>query len=75
MHGNLGPVEVSKGSSFDLFGHMTAKENVMFGPIELLKISKREAEVHARELLRKVGLADKMDNYPSQLSDHDRRHR
>ncbi|MDJ0357937.1 amino acid ABC transporter ATP-binding protein [Paenarthrobacter sp. PH39-S1] len=54
--------------SFNLFGHMTAKENVMFGPIKLLKMSKKDAEAHARELLRKVGLADKMDNYPSQLS-------
>ncbi len=54
--------------SFNLFGHMTAKENVMFGPVKLLKMSKKDAEVHARELLRKVGLADKMDNYPSQLS-------
>ncbi|WP_125617032.1 amino acid ABC transporter ATP-binding protein [Specibacter cremeus] len=54
--------------SFNLFGHMTAKENVMFGPIKLLKMSKKDAEAHARELLRKVGLADRMDNYPSQLS-------
>ncbi len=54
--------------SFNLFGHMTAKENVLLGPIKLLKMSKADAEDHARELLRKVGLADKMDNYPSQLS-------
>jgi len=54
--------------SFNLFGHMTAKENVMFGPIKLLKMSKKDAQVHAEELLKKVGLADRMDNYPSQLS-------
>lgn len=54
--------------SFNLFGHMTAKENVMFGPTKLLKMSKKGAEAHACELLRKVGLADRMENYPSQLS-------
>ena len=54
--------------SFNLFGHMTAKENVMFGPTKLLKMSKKDAEAHACELLRQVGLADRMDNYPSQLS-------
>ncbi|MEO6309151.1 MAG: amino acid ABC transporter ATP-binding protein [Leifsonia sp.] len=54
--------------SFNLFGHMTAKENVMFGPLRLLKMPKQDADAHARELLGKVGLADRMDNYPSQLS-------
>ncbi|WP_269938558.1 amino acid ABC transporter ATP-binding protein [Arthrobacter sp. HY1533] len=54
--------------SFNLFGHMTAKENVMFGPVKLLKMGKKEAQRHAEELLAKVGLADRMDNYPSQLS-------
>ncbi|POH61170.1 amino acid ABC transporter ATP-binding protein [Arthrobacter glacialis] len=54
--------------SFNLFGHMTAKENVMFGPIKLLKMSKKDAQAHAEELLKKVGLSDRMDNYPSQLS-------
>jgi len=54
--------------SFNLFGHMTAKENVMFGPVKLLKMNKKDAEAHARELLHKVGLGDRMDNYPSQLS-------
>lgn len=54
--------------SFNLFGHMTAKENVMFGPVKLLKMSKADAHKHAEDLLKKVGLADKMNNYPSQLS-------
>ncbi|WP_373886545.1 amino acid ABC transporter ATP-binding protein [Sinomonas sp. ASV322] len=54
--------------SFNLFGHMTALENVMFGPIKLLKTPKARAEAEALELLRKVGLAGKEGNYPSQLS-------
>ena len=53
---------------FNLFGHMTALENVMVGPVRLLGMSKAEAEREARELLARVGLADRADNYPSQLS-------
>ncbi|WP_370280259.1 amino acid ABC transporter ATP-binding protein [Pontibacterium sp.] len=54
--------------SFNLFPHKTALENVKLAP---LKVSKRpEKEVHesAKELLYKVGLADRMQNFPSQLS-------
>lgn len=54
--------------SFNLFPHKTALENVKLAP---LKVSGRaEAEVHesAKELMYKVGLAERMDNYPSQLS-------
>jgi len=54
--------------SFNLFGHMTALENVMFGPTKLLKTPKAQAETEARELLAKVGLAERANNYPSQLS-------
>lgn len=54
--------------SFNLFGHMTARENVMFGPVKLLKMPKKDAQRHAEELLAKVGLAGRMDNYPAQLS-------
>ncbi|QTF71704.1 amino acid ABC transporter ATP-binding protein [Arthrobacter woluwensis] len=54
--------------SFNLFGHMTALENVMFGPTKLLKTPKAQAENEARELLAKVGLAERANNYPSQLS-------
>jgi len=54
--------------SFNLFGHMTALENVMFGPTKLLKTPKAQAETEARELLTKVGLAERANNYPSQLS-------
>ena len=54
--------------NFNLFGHMTALENVMHGPLKLLKTPRAEAEAKARDLLGKVGLADKVRNYPSQLS-------
>jgi polar amino acid transport system ATP-binding protein len=53
---------------FNLFGHMTALENVMFGPVRLLRTPKAEAERQARALLERVGLADRAGNYPSQLS-------
>ncbi|WP_427132064.1 amino acid ABC transporter ATP-binding protein [Pseudarthrobacter sp. S9] len=54
--------------SFNLFGHMTALENVMMGPAKLLKEPKAQAEHEARELLAKVGLADRTGHYPAQLS-------
>ena len=53
---------------FDLFPHMTAIENVMEGPITVLKKSNKEAEEIAADLLSKVGLSDKEDVYPTQLS-------
>ena len=53
---------------FNLFPHMTALENIMLAPLKVKKVSKAEAEKKARELLERVGLADKADNYPSQLS-------
>ena len=53
---------------FNLFPHMTALENIMLAPLKVKKVGKEEAEKKARELLERVGLADKADNYPSQLS-------
>jgi polar amino acid transport system ATP-binding protein len=53
---------------FNLFPHMTALKNVTFGPIKVRKKPKAEAEAQARELLARVGLAEKADSYPSQLS-------
>jgi polar amino acid transport system ATP-binding protein len=53
---------------FDLFPHMTAIENVMEGPITVLKKSNKEAEATAADLLAKVGLSDKEDSFPTQLS-------
>jgi polar amino acid transport system ATP-binding protein len=53
---------------FNLFPHRTALENVMEGPVVVKKESKAEAAEHARVLLHRMGLADKLDSYPSQLS-------
>ena len=53
---------------FNLFPHLTALENVMLGPTKVLRQSRAEAEPHARELLRKVGLAHKAADYPERLS-------
>ena len=54
--------------SYNLFPHKTALENVIEGPVIVQKRNKAEVEELARELLRKVGLEDKMNLYPHQLS-------
>ena len=53
---------------FNLFPHMTAIQNVVEAPIRVKNVSKAHAVKRARELLERVGLADKLDAYPSQLS-------
>jgi polar amino acid transport system ATP-binding protein len=53
---------------FNLFPHMTALENVIEAPVEVKGMDKREAREAGRELLGRVGLADKVDVYPAQLS-------
>ena len=53
---------------FNLFGHMTALENVVEAPIRVRKMAKRDAVAQGRSLLQQVGLGDKIDNYPAQLS-------
>ncbi|MEQ4726102.1 amino acid ABC transporter ATP-binding protein [Nonomuraea sp. B19D2] len=53
---------------FNLFPHMTALQNVMVAQQRVLKRSKKEAEVVARENLDKVGVGAKCDAYPAQLS-------
>ncbi|MCX4829284.1 amino acid ABC transporter ATP-binding protein [Streptomyces sp. NBC_00006] len=53
---------------FNLFPHMTAVENVMEAPVQVKKQSRSQARTRAKELLERVGLADKADSYPSQLS-------
>jgi polar amino acid transport system ATP-binding protein len=53
---------------FNLFGHKTALENVIEAPIRVKKVPKRQAVERAKEQLDRVGLADKVDTYPSQLS-------
>ena len=53
---------------FNLFPHMTVKENITFAPVKLKLKTPEEANAKAEELLRRVGLAEKADAYPSQLS-------
>jgi polar amino acid transport system ATP-binding protein len=53
---------------FNLFGHMTALENVIEAPVRVKGISKDLAAKAAKALLDRVGLAEKYDSYPSQLS-------
>jgi polar amino acid transport system ATP-binding protein len=53
---------------FNLFPHKTALENVIEAPVHVRKVRRDEAVRRARELLDQVGLADKLDSYPSQLS-------
>src|SRR5438874_1349069 len=53
---------------FNLFPHMTALENIIEAPVRVRRISRDAACRRARELLERVGLADKADCYPAQLS-------
>ena len=53
---------------FNLFPHMTALENVMEGPIQVLGRPKEEVAREAQEYLELVGLGDRLNHYPSQLS-------
>lgn len=54
--------------SFNLFNHLMIIENVMIGPMELLKEDKQKAYDRAIELLRMVGLSEKAFSYPDELS-------
>jgi glutamine transport system ATP-binding protein len=53
---------------FNLFPHMTVLRNVMEGPRTVLRLPREEAERRAREMLDRVGLADKTDQRPFALS-------
>ena len=53
---------------FNLFPHMTILKNMTIAPMQLLHKSKEDAEKTALELLSRVGLADRANAYPSQLS-------
>jgi octopine/nopaline transport system ATP-binding protein len=54
--------------SFNLWTHMTVLQNVMEGPVTVLRTPRGEASERAMALLHKVGIADKHDAYPSELS-------
>lgn len=53
---------------FNLFPHMTIMDNLTCAPVMLKKATKAEAEKKAKELLSRVGLADRAGSYPNQLS-------
>ncbi|ERJ89439.1 glutamine ABC transporter, ATP-binding protein GlnQ [Selenomonas sp. oral taxon 892 str. F0426] len=53
---------------FNLFPHMTVLENIMLAPMKVKHTARDEAEKTARELLARVGLAEKADAYPDNLS-------
>src|SRR5574341_570477 len=53
---------------FNLFPHLTALGNVVEAPIRVKKVRTSEAEALGRELLARIGLADKVDEHPARLS-------
>lgn len=54
--------------SFNLFPHMKVKENIMLAPVLLGLMTEEEASAKADELLARIGLSDKADQFPSRLS-------
>jgi len=67
----LNPIREKIGmvfQNFNLFAHMSAKKNVMFALIKVKKMKQAEAEAEAVMQLTNVGLAQRLDNYPHQLS-------
>ena len=70
------PVEIAAQRSrigmvfqrFHLFPHLTALANVMEAPVQVRGLPRAAAEAKARELLERVGLGDRADHYPSELS-------
>jgi glutamate transport system ATP-binding protein len=54
--------------SFNLFGHRTVLDNVTLGPIKVRKMKKTAAQAEARQLLERVGVADKEHAHAAQLS-------
>jgi polar amino acid transport system ATP-binding protein len=54
--------------NFNLFDHLTAVENVEIAPIKVRKMRKEDARKKAMEELRRVGMEDWADHYPSELS-------
>ncbi len=54
--------------SFNLFPHKTVLQNVMIAPVNVKGVPAKQAEERARDLIRRVGLSEKADEYPSRLS-------
>jgi ABC-type polar amino acid transport system ATPase subunit len=53
---------------FNLFPHMTVRDNIMLGPVKAKDVPREEAERRARELLERVGIPEKAEEYPADLS-------
>ncbi|MFY9943951.1 MAG: amino acid ABC transporter ATP-binding protein [Desulfobacterales bacterium] len=68
---NINQVRAEAGmvfQQFNLFPHMTVLQNVTLGPVKVRGMKRAAADTLGRELLAKVGLAEKTGNYPDQLS-------
>ncbi|HSA05836.1 MAG TPA: amino acid ABC transporter ATP-binding protein [Candidatus Gastranaerophilales bacterium] len=53
---------------FNLFPHLTVRENINLAPVKVKKMPKNDVEMQTMYLLEKVGVLDKIDKYPDQLS-------
>jgi ABC-type polar amino acid transport system ATPase subunit len=53
---------------FNLFPHKTVLQNIMLGPVKVLRLSRDEAKERALRLLERVGLSEKANEYPGRLS-------
>ena len=53
---------------FNLFPHLTVKQNITLAPVSLKLKNQRDADEQAQQLLKRIGLSDKADAYPGQLS-------
>lgn len=53
---------------FNLFPHLSVRQNITLAPVQLKRMTQEEADEKAAVLLRRVGLSDKIDEYPNMLS-------
>lgn len=68
---NIDEVRTKMGmvfQNFNLFPHLTVLQNITIGPLQINKVSKKEAHQIATDLLQSMGLADKAEAYPNSLS-------
>ncbi len=68
---NINAVRARMGmvfQQFNLFPHLTVKENITLAPVKLGRMTQEEANKRAMELLERIGLPEKADSYPIQLS-------